>query len=492
MATDPTQNNLLEVPTTVVVNDLMATEVDPRKRAALEALGHKDAGWFTNLWSRFWASIWDGLSLLVTEIANDLDLVLAFVGKFFVLGQGEKNSKFYDLSGAILEDLTGVPVDVAALKQSAFGSGRLAGMEKFGADLYDLLSKEFDPKTGDLETPSADPAKVFLGFLMNFAIRQGNIELLTSLLPESMRFGEGYRAYGELMAKNLGLGRMARRALQPLIQTKVADPLQNLLNAQYRPKRLAKEMAIKAYFRGDMELPQLRKELAEEEFSDTRQNLLIHDARPLPSDREIIHLFFAGVLNDVDTQKELTARGLDANTQLLTTESERPRLDKLEILRLYGFGQISRDETLQRLGQLGYTASDAESLVIGYEMEIQAVHRPKNIHHKARTFQQLRKEFLDGVIDLTEWTDALTQIGYDPDALSAMTQDLLLDQAGRKTTRTTHAIPSLSWAQLKAAYKAGVLDRQEVTDHLTHRGYSAADIAILLKELPAPPTTPAP
>jgi hypothetical protein len=66
----------------------------------------------------------------------------------------------------------------------------------------------------------------------------------------------------------------------------------------------------------------------------------------------------------------------------------------------------------------------------------------------------------------------------------------LLDQANRKTTRTTRAVPSLSWAQIKAAYKAGVLDLTEVKDHLTHRGYNAADIATLLKELPPPPPPP--
>jgi hypothetical protein len=490
MVTTPTPDNPLEVPTTVVVNDLMATEVDPRQRAKLEGLGQKDSGWFSNIWGRMWATVWDGLGLLVTEIANDVDLVLAFVGKFFVLGQGEKNSKFYDLSATILEDLTGVPVDKDALKKSAFGSGRLAGMQTFGADLFNLLSKEFDPATGDLETPSAAPAQIFLGFLMNFAIRQGNIELLTSLIPEGFRFADGFRAYGELMAKNLGLGRLARRALTPLIQTKVADPLQMLLNAQYRPKRMGKEQAIKAFFRGTMTDAQLRKELAEEGYSDHRQDLMVTDARPLLDAREIVHLYLNGAVEEKRMEAELLARGWAQDDISLVLAFERPKLDKAETLELYEFGQIDRDSALRGLQRLGYTSDDAELIVLGFEMKIQAIGRPKNIRHKARTFFQLRKEFLDGVIDLTEWNDALVQIGYDADAISAMTQDLLLDQAGRKTTRTTHAIPSLSWAQLKAAFKAGVLDLQEVKDHLIHRGYSAADIAILVKELPPAPTTP--
>src|SRR5271157_4781422 len=51
------------------------------------------------------------------------------------------------------------------------------------------------------------------------------------------------------MAKNLGLGRMARRALQPLIQILVADPLMYKLQEDYRPKRIGAMPAIKKYFR---------------------------------------------------------------------------------------------------------------------------------------------------------------------------------------------------------------------------------------------------
>src|SRR5260370_12761142 len=117
-------------------------------------------------------------------------------------------------------------------------------MQVFGGDLYKLLEEEFKPTSGDLQAGDDAPAQRFLGFLMNFAIRQGNIECLTGFLPEEFRVGEGFRAYGELMAKNLGLGRLARQALRPLIQTLVADPLMSKLQEQYLPKRTAPSPAI--------------------------------------------------------------------------------------------------------------------------------------------------------------------------------------------------------------------------------------------------------
>jgi hypothetical protein len=488
---DLNPNPLLAVPTQVTVNDVTQTEIDPRKKAQLESLGHDDAGWWASLWAHLWASVFDGLAVLAAHFSNALDVVLAFVARFFVLGQGEKNPAFYDLSAKILEDLTGVTVDAAALKASEFGSGRLAAMQTFGGDLYKLLEQEFRPTSGNLDTPDDAPAQRFLGFLMNFAIRQGNIEVLTSMLPESVRVGEGFRAYGELMAKNLALGRMARRALQPLIQTLVADPLQNKLNQQYLPKRLAKEQAIKAYFRGTIDLTKLRDELSQEGYSPERQDFMISDSRPTIGDRELIHLMFRGQLADPDFSKEFGARGYDANAQFLVTESERPTLDRAEILDLYEFGQLSREDALSWLGKLGYDTDTAELVVLGFEMKIQAVPRPKPIRHKARTFSQLRKEFLDGVIDLLELQSGLSQAGYGDDDISALVNDVLVDQSRKKSTGAKQAIPRLSWAQLKDAYKMGILTLAAVTEHLQAHGYTPADVQALLKELPAPPPPPA-
>lgn len=492
MPTDPTQNDLLQVPTSVVVSDVVDHEVDPRKRAQLETLGQNDAGWFSNIWANFWAAFFIGLARLMNEIASALDEVLGFVGKFFLLGQGEKNSAFYDLAGTILEDLTGVPVDKAALKSSTFGSGRIAGMQTFGADLYNLLAQEFAPKNGNLETPDVAPAQIFLGFLMNFAIRQGNIEVLTSLLPEDIRVGDGFRAYGELMAKNLGLGRLARMALKPLVTTLVADPLQNSLNAQYRPKRLPKEQAIKAFWRGAISEAQMRKELAEEGYTDARQDWMITDARPILNDREVVHLYLRNVIDQATMNTELGHRGWSAADILSVLAIERPQMTSQEILDLYIFGQLDRDTAKSELLQIGYDVGVAENLIILAEIKAQIVPRKRPLHGRTRTAMQLHKEFLDGVIDLPEWNTQLTQLGYSLDDIAAMTQDLLIDQAHRKTTGTTHAVPSLSWAQIKAAYKSGVLDLAEVEAHLAHRGYSAADIATLVKELPAqpPPATP--
>src|SRR5207244_1753262 len=124
---------------------------------------------------------------------------------------------------------------------------RLESLRTIGGQIYNALQDELKPGTGEL-TPASGlaAAEKFLGFLTEFAVRQGNVAFISELIPIEFNFLGGLREYGETLAKNLGLGRLSRRALQPLIQTLIADPLQWQLNTTYRPTLLNETSAIKA------------------------------------------------------------------------------------------------------------------------------------------------------------------------------------------------------------------------------------------------------
>jgi len=432
-----------------------------------------------------WASITDGVIYLITEFVGGIDEVLAAVGKAFVAGQGEKNASFYDLAATILGDLTGVEVDAEALKQSAFGSGRLAAMQTFGADLFNQLEDEFKPASGDLEAGDAAPAEKFLGFLMNFAIRQGNIELLTSLLPEGVRFGEGFRAYGELMAKNLGLGRLARQALKPLLQTLVADPLAYRLQEDYRPKRIGVSPAIKKFFRDSTFEQQMRKELAQEGFSDSRIEDLIADARPLLSARELFEYTYRVGAPDAGPTSGQTQALRDGLAQHGYTSDDtdrlialsRPPLEKAEITLLFEHGTMDQQTAITYLNKLGYD-SDTAQLVL-------RAHSVAHTQTKRLGLGELKRAFHNNVIDLLELKAHLTAQGYSDDDIQIITLDLLQPTHGK--------VRQLSLAEIKAGFKAGVLTEHQADQHLRTIGYSNDDIAVILKTFspPAPPATPA-
>lgn len=472
-------------PTTVTISDVTEQEVDPRQKAKLEALGQKDAGWFSNIWSHLWASVYDGIAYLISQFAGALDQVFAFVGKFFLLGQGENNASFYDLSATILGDLTGVEVDAQALKDSAFGSGRIAAMKTFGGDLYDLLEEEFKPATGSIDQGDDTPAKAFLGFLMNFAIRQGNIETLVSILPESVRIGDGFRAYGELMAKNLGLGRMARRALQPLIQILVSDPLMYKLQKDYRPKRLGTSSAIKKFFRDPTFEADMRDELAQEGYSDDRMEDLITDLRPLLSPRDLIELAFRVGNTSVDVggsgsatvQDQLAQRGYSADDVQRLIDVQRPVLKEQEIALLFLNGIMDHQTASAYMAKLGYDSDTAELALQAHSLQHQ--------HARKLGLGELKKAFKNNVIDLLELKAHLTSQGFSDDDIQIITLDLLAPATGK--------VRQLSLAEVKAGYKAGVLTATQAHDHLKALGYSDDDTAVIIQTLvpPKAPTTPA-
>lgn len=471
-------------PTQVTITDVTNQEIDPRQRAKLEALGKKDAGDHFAHWAARAAHITDAPSTVISVIIDILDVVMAQVLKLFEAAQGEKNSGFYDLAAAVVKDLTGADVDAAALKSSTFGSGRLAGMETLGGDIFDLLQKEFEPASGDLEEGDDAPAKRFLGFLMNFAIRQGNVETILSLIPEEYRFVDGIREYGELMAKNLGLGRMARRALQPLIQILVADPLMYKLQSDFRPKRIGATPAIKKFFRIPEFETQMRKELGQEGYSDDRIDDLITDLRPDLSERQLIDSLFRfgdqtvniGGTTSLTIRQRLAQRGFSPDNVEQQISLQRPVLKESEIALLFVNGIMDHQTASLYMAKLGYDDTTAELALQAHVIQHQRPHK--------LGIGELKRAFKDNVIDLLELNAHLTSIGFAPEDIQIITLDLLHPVSAK--------VRQLSLAEIKAGFKAGVLTEAEARDHLKALGYSDSDTAVILATLPAPkpPATP--
>jgi hypothetical protein len=470
-------------PGSVDIGAVAKQELDPTLAAYLGALGIAKSGLIEKYWGTRAAAMVDSAATIAAILTGNWDKLMTIVGTLFLTAQGEKNSAFYDLAAAVTEDLTGVKVDAAALKQSTFGSGRLAGMETLGGNILDLLAAEFAPKSGDLEEGDDAAAKKFLGFLMNFSIRQGNVTAMCEAMPKELGFLSGFRDYGEQMAKNLGLGRMARRALQPLIQVLVADPLLYKLQEQYRPKRIGSKAAIQKFFRDATFKDQMMTELAQEGFTDDRIDDLITDARPLLKEKEIVHHLFRfgdvastiGGVSVSSARDKLTKLGYAAEDLELLIEDARPMLDKAEIGLLFANGIMAQDDALLNLSKLGYDDTTAALVLQAHSFQ----HR----HPRQLGLAELKKAFHNSVIDLLELKAHLSADGYSDDDIQIITLDLLQPTHGK--------VRQLSLAEIKAGFKAGVLTEQQAAEHLKTLGFSDADIEVIVKTLPAP-KAPAP
>src|SRR5579864_7632802 len=117
-------NPLLDQPpTTVDIGKIAQQELDPSAAAFLAALGVVKSGLIEHFFGVRAAAMVDSATTIATILSGNWDKIMASVGGVFLKAQGEQNSSFYNLAAAVVQDLTGVPVDAEKLKQSTFGSG---------------------------------------------------------------------------------------------------------------------------------------------------------------------------------------------------------------------------------------------------------------------------------------------------------------------------------------------------------------------------------
>lgn len=217
--------------------DINVPPPDYKQAGNLQGQGTKESGLAERTAAAAVTAVARFIAPLIRILANSMDEILAATATLFQAGQGEGSRGFSDLTAALLGDLLGVEINGAEIFNAFQTRGRIDAMDVAGSKLVDLLKDEFIGG-GELTPESGDAAvRTFLGFVLSFAVRQGNVAFLTSLVPEEFRFADGFREYGEQMAKNLGLGRLTRLAFRPLLDILVATPFKWHLNQTYHPQR---------------------------------------------------------------------------------------------------------------------------------------------------------------------------------------------------------------------------------------------------------------
>lgn len=460
------------VHTTIEVNDKMPP--DYKAEEALRAQGQKEAGWFGALWATLWASLADAASYLLTISAALLNKWLSLFGKVIASAQGEDNPEFYDLLATVIWDLTGVEVDPASFKNAIYGGGRLAGMDRIGAEIYNLLAQEFvapDSVTGvgrqqtlfgkgigglpDYKlTPEQGirASRRFLGFLMSFSVREGNMKMLSEFASWGMI--DNYSGYAEELANNLSLGRLARHAFRPLVDTLIATPAEWAMNLQYRPKLLGESTAVRSWQRGKMTDAKLRDELALQGYSDERINAVIAANGLFLTDTDLTRLVNWGVWTRDAAIQHLKDRGysthlaeaiLKANELAAAETWRRKRLDVL--IQAYVDGKIDDGPMLDFLA--GMKITDLEKR---YAEEYAGTAR--TLPRRTLSLAQMNNAVRKAHATFEEWDEYLFKEGYADDDRLLLTLDLFEDMKDDKAKKATEEARK-KLADAKAAKAAG-------------------------------------
>jgi len=348
--------------------------------------------------------------------------------------------QFAQIAVAILNELLGTEFTVQHMPQGTDINAHIQRAQEVGFLFHKQLMREFlggsgislDAAAGTFQEPTqatgaqemvtplsgVSAAARFTGLCINFGAATGVIGTLGGLVPE-VHLNE-LREIGEEVARNLGLGRLQRQALKPIIQILIAEPYKWFLNELARPTQFKLNDVINPFSGAVMKAEVIWRSLAREGYSDDKIKALI--------------------------------------------ELHRRKLSESDVLNLFRAGHFDEQQVCDYFCRLGYTPEDA---TWKKEADVIKANEPYVQELRAAVVQA----FAEGHIDLHEFNGMIDGL-----PLRKEEKDWIRLAAGYKV-RVPRAL--LTFGELQQAYELGIIDLHEFNQHLAVRGFSDDDQFIL-------------
>jgi hypothetical protein len=422
---------------------------DFAQQAQQTATGLSQGGFWDELWIKFWEHVSVGV---VNAVQFGMSLIddLAAVGmNVLTAGQGISTPGFYDLMAATIGDLLGIEIDSSAFQSAFQRTGRFGAVQAIGAAVMSKLITELAPTPPLTPATGLASAQSFLGYVSEFAVREGNVEFITQLLPEELRFFEGLRSYGTNLANGLGLGRLTREALRTMMKVLVSDPLTWYFNQTYRPTMLPVGSMIKAQWRGGMSADDVNQYLQWLGYRDQDMPQLFLDAQLLPSVNAFVAMNRTG-FHDQDTLADrLTWAGIPKDSQqeyldgIVAGRCEGYLNRTVErYLHLFENRWIDSDQCQTQLQNLGLSGVE-----IGFAMG--SVAPSLEYASKELSMGEIEEAYINGLVGITYVSDWAHRQGYSQSDAQLLQYLILLRQ-----TKETSAATIAAWRLRIACYAA--------------------------------------
>lgn len=328
-----------------------------------------------------------------------------------------------NISASVLSEFLGTEITAAHVKPGKTGDASIAAAREIGAALHKRLTAEFAP--GGKVTPESgeQAARIFSGFNVNFATQNALLSMIAD--AESFHLLEHFRELGEEVAQNLGLGRLHRQALGPLIRNTIAEPYDRLLRSRYRQDLLDQSSYIRAYYAGRLTREQLSERLGQKGITENDIDELIQQVAPDFQQADIARLIRYGELTREQAIKLLQNQGWPADVA-------KARIRAVELARVDGkeaeFINVAEQQYID-----GFIDDSAFEKVLSKthlsdeekQWERNIVGQRKDAARKRLSLSDMRRMFLDGIIDISDWDDYTESLGYSQKDRQFLLFDLL-------------------------------------------------------------------
>lgn len=369
-------------------------------------------------WAHFLAQVGDIAAFLVQLVA----LLLTPLAQVVLEGLGDVRKGIDPsvgiLAQEVLTEFLGVEVGTDNLPLGIGGSDHLARAKAIGGLLQTQLESEFVGAMGGTVQPSLGPAQTFSGLAVNFGLASGIMGLIGGMVP----YGHvnELRELGEEVATNIGLGRLVRMALTPMIQTLVRMPAQWAINTKYLPTQFTEAMLVNPYA-----------------------------ATLLPQDQLYNAMHLLGYSNDK----------IQAFIQM-----HQKRLQPSHVKLLLDHGQWTLQQADDYLKTLGWPTEMQPTLLLIEELLEERT-------WISRLVDEIEAEVKAGRVTIDEFSNVVRGLPY-----SQATQDIIIATATYKAKAKAAGRPhQLSGGELFYGFAAGLVTDSEVRDRWTAQGLPAAD-----------------
>jgi hypothetical protein len=330
----------------------------------------------------------------------------------------ENSGAMNDLLATTVNEMLGTSLSGSSLSSGSGGASSMSANQQIGDSLLGIFEQTFGIGGAVSPDQGAQNARKFAGFGVSFAISQGFLSILGE--AASLGFLKEFHELPDGLMRALGIGRLQRLSMQPLIRNAIQQPYDLYMRQQFRPDRLAEAALIKAYHNGLVDEADCTTQLQQKGYPDDAISVLLTDTTPPLSVGDVLLLLNNGEITQQDAINSLTIDGLSETTA----------------------------NQMLRAAQLSAQAAEVSSYL-----------------------SELETQYVGGYMDEGTWNSILKSLPLGDDQEQMYRNRVGLRVEGPRT--------AVSFADVKNAIVEGITDFSYLDTWMQFHGYSQQDQLIL-------------
>lgn len=461
------------------------------------------SGWWHDFWNAFIANLGSGpFEQMMSDLieGGGMRLLEAFIRFNFMIQSTVTRllSKAVDeskqasepfvtaLAADAIGNYFGVPISIDDVKVRGGFEGNRALADRLGSLVMQGLFRGFGTPGPITPERGEENAQLMLGYALSAAITS-TMEKST-IPPIVHEYLPGLGETGDMVVQALGLGRMTRQAMTPIIQQTVHEPLMQRLHALYLDALPTPELAAKLLYRDPSREAWFFDVLQRHGYSrEMAAQLRVIYGKSMER-ADVASLVHAGMIDDVAAKAALVAAGY--SPEFAATLSELIANDRVPGLlesiaqtgvAMYVARELETDGLTTVLDQAGYSQREKELTIALCDLRRARPKHPATADvetgyvQDVLTLDQLHAHYLvEGyTVDDAQWLEQI-----------ATKRKLVYEQAQRKLPPplAAGAGQRLSKADADEMLMRGIITAEQLTGFLTELGYKDPELPLLVQD----------